>query len=158
VTGDVVLRGRVAGQPFEQRYPLSIAASAAAGNGFVPRLWATLAIDQLERSGTAADRAQIVALSQAYGVMSRETSLLVLESQAMFAAFGVDRHRPAATWTGEEALNEVAASGAVVLDHIAPDAQNLYGSAAIMALPKGASDRVVGATAGAAPAMAEHRP
>ena len=42
--------------------------------------------------------------------MSRETSLLVLESQAMFDAFGVDRHTPTATWTGEEQLDEVAAS------------------------------------------------
>ncbi|HEX3481000.1 MAG TPA: VIT domain-containing protein [Kofleriaceae bacterium] len=115
LSGDVVLRGRVAGQPFEQRYPIRLAVSSAAGNGFVPRLWASLAIDQLERTGSTADRAQIVALSQGYGVMSRETSLLVLESQAMFDAFGVDRHRPAATWTGEDALDEVASSGTVAL-------------------------------------------
>jgi tetratricopeptide (TPR) repeat protein len=117
VAGDVVVRGTVSGQPFEQRYPLHLAVSAAAGNGFVPRLWAQLAIDQLERTGTAGDRAQIVALSQGYGVMSRETSLLVLESQAMFDAFGVDRGRPAATWTGEDALDEVASSGVIALDH-----------------------------------------
>src|SRR5262249_28346332 len=112
VAGEVILRGRVAGQPFEQRYPLRLAVSSAAGNGFVPRLWASLAIADLERAGTAPDRARLVALSQGYGVMSRETSLLVLESQAMFDAFGVDRHRPAATWTGEDALDEVASSGA----------------------------------------------
>jgi tetratricopeptide (TPR) repeat protein len=46
-------------------------------------------------------------------VMSRETSLLVLESQAMFDAFGVDRSSPAATWTGEEEVDEVAASGTI---------------------------------------------
>jgi tetratricopeptide (TPR) repeat protein len=116
VAGDVIVRGSVAGQPFEQRYPLALAVSAAAGNGFVPRLWAQLAIDQLERAGTADDRAKIVALSQGYGVMSRETSLLVLESQAMFDAFGVDRGKPAAIWTGEDALDEVASSGAIALD------------------------------------------
>jgi hypothetical protein len=113
VTGDVIVRGRVAGQPFEQRYPLALAVSSAAGNGFVPRLWARLAIDQLERSGAAGDRAKIVALSQGYGVMSRETSLLVLESQAMFDAFGVDRARPATTWTGEDELEETASSGLI---------------------------------------------
>ena len=115
VAGDVIIRGQVAGQAFEQRYPLRLTASVAAGNGFVPRLWATLAIEQLERTGTSADRARIVALSQGHGVMSRETSLLVLESQAMFDAFGVDRRRPAATWTGEDALDEVASSGALAL-------------------------------------------
>ena len=116
VAGDVILRGRIAGQPFEHRYPLALTASSAAGNGFVPRLWATLAIAELERTGTASDRARLVALSQGYGVMSRETSLLVLESQAMFDAFGVDRHRPTVTWTGEDALDEVASSGAIALD------------------------------------------
>ena len=113
VSGDVVLRGKVAGQKFEQRYPLKLAVSTASGNGFVPRLWASLAIDQLERAGKGEDRARIVALSQGYGVMSRETSLLVLESQAMFDAFGVDRSSPAATWTGEEELDEVASSGTI---------------------------------------------
>jgi len=116
VAGDVVVRGRVAGQPFEQRYPLKLAVSTAAGNGFVPRLWARLAIDQLERTGTADDRTRIVALSQGYGVMSRETSLLVLESQAMFDAFGVDRGRPAARWTGEDALDEVATTGTLAVE------------------------------------------
>jgi tetratricopeptide (TPR) repeat protein len=113
VKGDVILRGKVAGQKFEQRYPLKLAVSTANGNGFVPRLWASLAIDQLERAGKGDDRPRIVALSQGYGVMSRETSLLVLESQAMFDAFGVDRSQPAATWTGEEDIDEVASTGAL---------------------------------------------
>jgi len=113
VRGDVVVRGTVAGQPYEQRYPLALAVSSAPGNGFVPRLWASLAIAQLERAGRGDDRARIVALSQGYGVMSRETSLLVLESQAMFDAFGVDRSAPTATWTGEEALEETTAQGTV---------------------------------------------
>lgn len=113
VAGEVIVRGRVAGQPFEQRYPLALAVSSAAGNGFVPRLWARLAIDQLERSGAAGDRAKIVALSQGYAVMSRETSLLVLESQATFDAFGVDRTRRQATWTGEDALEETASTGLI---------------------------------------------
>ncbi len=109
--GDVIVKGTLAGQPFEQHYPLELRASTSAGNGFVPRLWASLAIEQRERAGAGEDRAKIVALSQAYGVMSRETSLLVLESQAMFDAFGVDRHVPAAKWTGEEQLEEVATGG-----------------------------------------------
>ncbi|HSN26554.1 MAG TPA: hypothetical protein VLT45_09715, partial [Kofleriaceae bacterium] len=113
VQGDVVVKGTVAGQPFEQHYPIKLAVSSAAGNGFVPRLWASLAIEQLERQ--QADRTKIVALSQGYGVMSRETNLLVLESQAMFDAFGVDRHQPTAKWTGEEQLDEATATGTIDL-------------------------------------------
>jgi tetratricopeptide (TPR) repeat protein len=116
VAGDVIVRGTVGGQAFEQRYPVTLAASAAAGNRFVPRLWAQLAIEQLERTGSAEDRSRIVALSQGLGVMSRETSLLVLESQAMFDAFGVDRGVSGARWTGEDALDEVASAGTIALD------------------------------------------
>ena len=116
VDGDAILRGTLGGQAYEQRYPLHLAVSSAPGNAFVPRLWASLAIDELERGGAGADRARIVALSQGYGVMSRETSLLVLESQAMFDAFGVDRHSPHQSWTGEEALDEASAIGAVAQD------------------------------------------
>jgi tetratricopeptide (TPR) repeat protein len=119
--GDVIVKGTVAGQPFEQRYPLDAHVSTSAGNGFVPRLWASLAIEQRERAGAGEDRAKVVALSQAYGVMSRETSLLVLESQAMFDAFGVDRHTPTAKWTGEEQLDEVATGGLLqVADNTKP--------------------------------------
>ena len=116
VAGDVIVRGTVGNQPFEQRYPLKLAVSSASGNGFVPRLWASLAIEQLERSGRGDDRARMVALSQGYGVLSRETSLLVLESAAMFDAFGIDQPGPRATWTGEDKLDEVDSNGAVALD------------------------------------------
>jgi ferric-dicitrate binding protein FerR (iron transport regulator)/tetratricopeptide (TPR) repeat protein len=115
VTGDVVLKGTLAGQPWEQRYPIKLAAAAGPANGFVPRLWASLAIGELERAGKGEDHVKEIALSQAYGVMSRETSLLVLESQAMFDAFGVDRHRPTVQWTGEDAVDEVTSTGAVAL-------------------------------------------
>ncbi len=115
VQGDIVLRGTVGGEKFEQRYPLKLAASAGAGNRFVPRLWASLAIEQLERQGKGEDRAKIVALSQGYGVMSKETSLLVLESQAMFDAFGVDRTVPTTKFTGQESLDEVVSSGTMAL-------------------------------------------
>ena len=125
VQGDVIVRGTVAGQPFEQRYPLKLDVSTKSGNGFVPRLWASLAIDQLEAAGAGADRSKIVALSQAYGVMSRETSLLVLESPAMFDAFGVDRHVPTAKWTGEEDLDEVASSS----PHADPTRSQMIGGA-----------------------------
>src|SRR5206468_2334143 len=90
------------------------------------RLWATLAIDQLEREGKGDDRPRIVALSQGYGVMSRETSLLVLEPQAMFDAFGVDRSQPAATWTGEEDIDETTSQGTIqVAKDVAPAGRSM---------------------------------
>ncbi|MBA3451526.1 MAG: FecR domain-containing protein, partial [Deltaproteobacteria bacterium] len=116
IKGDVIVRGMVGGQPFEQKYPLKLDVSTSAGNGFVPRLWATLAIEQMERSGEGNDKTKTIALSQAYGVMSRETSLLVLESAAMFEAFGVDRTQQAAKWTGEEQLDETITAGTIAMD------------------------------------------
>ena len=113
VVGDVVIKGSVGGEPFEQRYPVKLAVSTAAGNGFVPRLWAALAIQQIEQTGTGDQRDRIVALSQGFGVMSKQTSLLVLESPAMFEAFGVDRTVPAAKWTGQESLEEATSVGAM---------------------------------------------
>ena len=104
VGGEVVLRGVVAGQAFEQRYPVQLVISRSAGNAFVPRQWASKTIEALEIAGRGSDVPRIVALSKGFGVMSRHTSLLVLESEAMFRAFGVDRARPAVQWTGEEAM------------------------------------------------------
>ncbi len=116
IKGDVIVRGMVGGQPYEQKYPLKLDVSTSAGNGFVPRLWATLAIEQMERSGEGNDKIRTIALSQGYGVMSRETSLLVLESAAMFDAFGVDRTQQAAKWTGEEQLDETVTAGTIAMN------------------------------------------
>ncbi|MGE0397707.1 MAG: AgmX/PglI C-terminal domain-containing protein [Kofleriaceae bacterium] len=113
VKGKVVLKGLVGNEPFTQEYPLELAVSSSPGNAFVPRLWATLAIQQLERRGQNDDRLQTIALSQGFGVMSKETSLLVLESAAMFEAFGVDRSQPANKWSGEDSLDEVVTTGAM---------------------------------------------
>ena len=44
-----------------------------------------------------------VALSKAHHVLSRQTSLLVLESPAMARAFDVHASRPEIDWSGEEA-------------------------------------------------------
>ena len=86
VQGSVVLRGDVAGRPFEQRYTVDLTASEAAGNRFVPRLWAAGQIDEMQLRGRGDERAKIIAMSKAFGVLSRHTSLLVLESEAMFRA------------------------------------------------------------------------
>ncbi|MBM4359821.1 MAG: hypothetical protein FJ096_17090, partial [Deltaproteobacteria bacterium] len=113
VSGIVRLSGRVGGVPFEQRYPIDVEARSDAGNAFVPRVYAGLRIRDLERRGTAEARGQAVALSSRFDVASRYTSLLVLESPAMFRAFGLDNRRLAPDWTGEvDALGSTRGSAA----------------------------------------------
>ncbi len=127
VDGEVVLRGTLAGQPWVQRYPLKLTASTAAGNGFVPKIWAAHSIEELERAGRGEDHARIVALSQGYGVLSRATSLIVLESDQMFDAFGIERAPDAPAWTGDEELDEVSSDGTIAYgdgdDRSAPPAK-----------------------------------
>lgn len=108
IQGDVVLRGNVGGEPFEARYPLQVQATSDPGNAFVPRLFATARIADLERDGGAASRDSAVALSKRFSVPSSYTSLLVLESEAMFKAFGIDRTALAETWTGESSATDSA--------------------------------------------------
>lgn len=124
LSGDVVLRGKTASGAFEQRYPVTLQTETAAGNAFVPRLWASERIKAMENEGRSENQASIIALSKAYGVMSRETSLLVLESEAMFRAFGVDRARASVQWTGEEDMvyGESEAANAGILGALGGDA------------------------------------
>jgi hypothetical protein len=111
--GDVVLSGKLGGRPFEQRYPLKLSASDARGNVFVERLYAAARIQDLERDGTDFAKKEAIALSSRFSVASRYTSLLVLESEAMFKAFGLDNRRTAAVFTGEEEAEGNDAEGAL---------------------------------------------
>ncbi|HEU4408030.1 MAG TPA: VIT domain-containing protein [Polyangiaceae bacterium] len=111
LAGEAVLRGKVGDQPFEQRYPLRLAATSDAGNAFVPRVFAAQRIAELERSGAPGSKEAIVELSKKFAVASRHTSLLVLESEAMFKAFGLDRTRLSPSWTGDVAANASSAAG-----------------------------------------------
>ena len=113
VKGDAIVRGKVGGEPFEARYPLDVVSTTDAGNAFVPRLYAAMRIADKERDGGDAVRAELVKLSQRFAVPSKFTSLLVLESEAMFQAFGIDRTNRAPSWSGEtDANSTVVASTA----------------------------------------------
>lgn len=101
VEGNVKVRGHVGGDAFEQSYPAKIVATTAAGNAFVPRMFAAAKIADLERTGRVEDKERIVALSQRFAVASRFTSMIVLESEAMFKAFGLDKSNAAPEFTGE---------------------------------------------------------
>ena len=115
-SGDVVLRGRVGGKPFEQRYPLTLKASTGAGNAFVPRLYAAARLADLEREGTDSAKVEAIALSTRFSVASRYTSLLVLESQAMVRAFGLEKASNAGAFTGDEAAESTSAEGADAIE------------------------------------------
>ncbi len=103
VKGDIIVRGKVGGDPFEARYPIDVKATTDAGNAFVPRLFAAARIADRERDATDAQKSELVALSRRFSVPSRFTSLLVLESEAMFKAFGIDRVDHGTQWTGDSA-------------------------------------------------------
>jgi tetratricopeptide (TPR) repeat protein len=111
VAGSVVLRGEIAGEPFEQRYPLQAVASPGEANAFVPRLYASVAIAELESSLDASARKKSIELSTRFNVASRYTSLLVMESPAMFSAFGLDNQRSAPDWSGEYETQKAESAG-----------------------------------------------
>jgi hypothetical protein len=100
-SGDLVLRGKLGGDPFEARWPIDVRATADEGNAWAARTWAAQRVADDERAGDDASRAEAAALSHRFRVPSRFTSLLVLESEAMFHAFGIARSESAFEWTGE---------------------------------------------------------
>ncbi len=102
VDGTVLVRGKVGGAPFEQRYPVHISATDSAGNAFVPRMYAAARIADLEQNGGVEAKKEAIALSTQFSVASRYTSLLVLESEAMFHAFGLNAGASGNKFTGEE--------------------------------------------------------
>ncbi|HEX2875964.1 MAG TPA: VIT domain-containing protein, partial [Polyangiaceae bacterium] len=87
---DVTLRGRLNGSPYTLTRRVTVDAEPGA-LPFAGRLWAQSRIRELETSGDAASTREIIDLSKQFRVMSRETSWLVLESDQMFADFGIKR-------------------------------------------------------------------
>ena len=83
LSGEVKLRGLSGEQVFNQSWPVSV--TAGPQNRFVPRLWAQLRIEDLERSAQPR-RDEIVALSTRFGVLSRYTSLLTMEEDFALAS------------------------------------------------------------------------
>jgi hypothetical protein len=119
--GTAVLRGTLNGKPFEQRYPLDVAVSESTGNAFVPRLFAAARIADLERDGSDGARREAVALSIEQRVASRFTSLLVLESEAMYKAFGLEHSRQAPEYTADFEAEGGSADGELALGDDAAD-------------------------------------
>ncbi len=88
--GSVTVTGKLDGQPFRHTLEVQHVRSDA---GYVPRMWAKLAIDKMLEQDAAGHKAAIVELSKSMYVMSPFTSLLVLENDAMYDQYNVDRGR-----------------------------------------------------------------
>jgi hypothetical protein len=88
---EVTVRGKLDGMPFSATLP--VPGAVPGGAGYVPRTWAKLEIERLLAADARANHVRVVALSKAMYVMSPFTSLLVLENEAMYAQFKVDRGR-----------------------------------------------------------------
>jgi Flp pilus assembly protein TadD len=101
--GSVRLTGSLDGAPYSLESPLESpleppleSPREASNASAIARGWAEATIAQLEASEHPDTRA-IVALSREHHVLSRHTALLVLESEAMFRSFGIERlaaHNP----------------------------------------------------------------
>jgi len=115
----VTLRGQLGGQPWSQTVDLTRAAVAPGDGGYLPRLWAQRRLEALMTAGDRAlapcatapcptdearaiaayhaRKAEMVALGTAHFLLSQHTSLIVLESDAMYAQYGV-RKGSGETW------------------------------------------------------------
>lgn len=85
VPTSLTLTGRHGAEPVSQTLPVAAPADAR----LVAQRWAALRIAELEAGG--GDRDEIVQTSTHYGVMSKHTSLLVLESEEAYARHGIER-------------------------------------------------------------------
>jgi ferric-dicitrate binding protein FerR (iron transport regulator)/tetratricopeptide (TPR) repeat protein len=86
----VTVRGVVDGEKFEKTVPIQQIAAKA---DYLPRTWAKLEIDRLLAENSTANQQIITAMSKAMYVMTPFTSLLVLENDAMYKEFNIDRGR-----------------------------------------------------------------
>lgn len=87
---EVTVSGTLDGRPFSRTLPVTSVSPQA---DYLPRTWARLEIDRLVANSSVANKDAIIKLSKAMYVMSPFTSLLVLEDEAMYEQFKVDRGR-----------------------------------------------------------------
>ncbi|MEK6260894.1 MAG: VIT domain-containing protein [Planctomycetota bacterium] len=94
----VTITGKLNGKAYSSNStlrvePLNSGSQAVGQCGHLPRTWARLEIDRLVALGATEHKPQIIELSKSMYVMSPFTSLLVLETEAMYEQFKVDRGR-----------------------------------------------------------------
>ena len=104
--GSVTLAGTLHGKPFARTLPIARPSATLSQNPLVPRLYAEARIGELLQMGDETSAAASIALSTRFHVMSRLTSLLVLENERMFAEFGVARTARRAEEQSDHAFGE----------------------------------------------------
>lgn len=114
----ITLKGRLGASPFEQKYTARFG-EGAQGNSFIAPLWAKEKINFLTQLGDEASRKEVVTLSKAMGVMSRYTSFIVLENDAMYKEFGVEQQAKARQ--KEAAATPAPADATITYDTIEPE-------------------------------------
>jgi Ca-activated chloride channel family protein len=95
-TSDATLEisGDVEGTPWTSAYTLAWGSTPAHPTALVPRFWAAQRIDELVLVHDPKADKEAVLLSQQFHVLSRLTSMIVLENDAMYAAYGIRRTAP----------------------------------------------------------------
>jgi predicted Zn-dependent protease len=88
-SGEIVVSGTLAGKPVQFTSKISLK-DAEKGNSFVPRLWARQHLDTLLEQGSGA-KADVIALSEEFHIITPYTSFLVLESDADRERYAVKR-------------------------------------------------------------------
>ena len=86
----LIVTGELNGKTWKDSVPVEDVADKA---DYLPRSWARMEIDRLIADGAAKHRSDIIKLSKAMYVMSPFTSLLVLENDAMYTQYKIDRGR-----------------------------------------------------------------
>ncbi|HEX7598781.1 MAG TPA: VIT domain-containing protein, partial [Polyangia bacterium] len=89
--GQVKVKGRLGGQPFERSY--SVEEEDASVAALVPRFWAGAYMKKIlgEAGGADEQRGTLVKLGIDYGLMTPFTSFLALENEQAYAAQGIPR-------------------------------------------------------------------
>ena len=89
--GKVIVSGELDGKTVSYEAPVTLK-DAESGNSFIPRLWARMHLDELLAQGRTPEiKADVIALSEEYNIMTPYTSFLVLESDEDRERFGVKR-------------------------------------------------------------------
>ncbi len=89
--GTAKLTGELEGAPWATDVAIAWGSGAERQATIVPRLWAAQRIDDLVASGDVGAKKEVVDLSKRFHVLSRYTSMLVLENDAMYAEMGIAR-------------------------------------------------------------------
>jgi Ca-activated chloride channel homolog len=92
----------------KMKHTWTLSAGDDADDVFVGRLWAQRRLDQLRRMGTEEEtqRAAIIALSQEWSLLSPLTAFLVLETEADYKRWQIDRQVRRRYWKPAEARSD----------------------------------------------------